>query len=94
MDIKYNKVGELQGKSIIKYSLVNDQESKIEILNLGGIITGIYVPDKDGIIENIVVGYKDVKNYFDNSSYYGAIIGRTAGRISNGSVILDGKTIK
>ena len=94
MDIKYNKVGELQGKSIIKYSLVNDQESKIEILNLGGIITGIYVPDKDGIIENVVVGYKDVKNYFDNSSYYGAIIGRTAGRISNGSVILDGKTIK
>lgn len=94
MNIKYNNVGELQGKSIIKYSMVNDHGSKIEILNLGGIITGIFVPDKDGIIENVVVGYEDVKDYFDNSSYYGAIIGRTAGRISNGSVVLDGKTIE
>ena len=77
VNIDYNEVGKRQGESITQYSIVNDHGIKIEILNLGGIITGIYVPDKDGIIENIVVGYKDIKDYFDNPCYYGAIIGRT-----------------
>lgn len=94
MNINYGKVGEKQGESIIKYSMVNDHGIKIEILNLGGIITGIYTPDKDGIIENIVLAYKDINDYLDNPSYYGAIIGRTAGRISNGSVVLEEKTIE
>lgn len=95
MNINYRKVGEEKhGESIIKYSMVNDQGTKVEILNLGGIITGIYTPDKNGIIENIVVGYRDITDYLDNPSYYGAIIGRTAGRISKGGVVLNGKTIE
>ena len=56
----------------------------VEVLNLGGIIRSIKVPDKNGNFENVVLGYKDLKEYENNPSYLGAIVGRTAGRIANG----------
>lgn len=73
-------------KDILQYSLSNDNGIEIKILTLGGIITDIIVPDSKGISENIVIGWKDLNDYIDDTSYAGAIIGRNSGRIADGRI--------
>ena len=52
-------------KDIIAYNVSFNNGFEVEILNLGGIITKIITPDKDGNLENIVVGYKDIESYIE-----------------------------
>ncbi len=86
MEISKSQVAVKEGVPIIAYKMVNDHGMAVEILNLGGIITKIIVPDAQGISENIVLGYEEIENYFTNPSYMGCIAGRTAGRIAEGVV--------
>ena len=80
----------IDNKDIIAYNVKFNNGFEVEILNLGGIITKIITPDKNGILENIIVGYKDIESYIQNPSYFGAIIGRTSGRICEGQISIDG----
>ncbi|RRD40064.1 galactose mutarotase [Leptotrichia sp. OH3620_COT-345] len=82
--------GIYKGEKIFRYELKNSNGFQVNILNLGGIITGIYVKDKKGNIKNTVLGYQEIEKYIGNSAYPGAIIGRTAGRIKNGEFSIDG----
>ncbi|WP_053367835.1 aldose epimerase family protein [Bacillus sp. FJAT-27245] len=75
-----------------QFTLNNDRGMSVKILNYGGIITGIFVPDKHGNVENVVVGYKDYRDYVKDPNYFGAIVGRVAGRIQDSSFTLDGQT--
>jgi len=75
--------------NIKSFNVKFDNEFEFEILNLGGIITKIITPDSNGNLENIVVGYKDIESYIKNPSYFGAIIGRTSGRICEGKIKID-----
>jgi aldose 1-epimerase len=77
-----------------EYTLTNDNGISISVLDFGGIITKIMVPDHNGKLENIVLGYKDYQEYELNPNYFGAIIGRAAGRINGASFELDGRTYK
>ncbi|WP_338597544.1 aldose epimerase family protein [Clostridium baratii] len=94
MNIKSKVIDNYNGKDIIEYTLTNKNNVSISILNLGGIITNIATPDRNGNLENIVLSFEDFKNYYTNPSYYGAIIGRTAGRIDKGEVTINGKRYK
>lgn len=91
--MKYSKrvVGNLEGKDIVAHNIKHENGFEVEILNLGGIITKIITPDKDNNLENIVASYKNIESYYKNPSYFGAIIGRTSGRICEGKVIIEGK---
>lgn len=60
------------------------------ILALGGIIHEIKMPDRKGCIDNIVHGFENVMDYKRNDAYFGALIGRTAGRIYKGQFELNG----
>ncbi len=82
----------LRGREIDEITLGNDQNMEVSFLNFGGIITKILVPDNQGNIENVVLAYKDYEGYLDNPAYFGAIIGRTAGRIKDGVFSINGKT--
>ena len=62
---------------------------QIEILNYGGVIKSIKTPDKNDNFENIVLEYEDINLYKSNSNYFGALIGRTSGRIYNGEFTLN-----
>ena len=64
---------------------------KIEILNFGGIIRKIETPDKNGIFENVVLGYENIEEYYKNPDYIGALVGRTSGRIKDGGFTLNNK---
>lgn len=89
MEILRFLVGEFNGKKVESHSLRNSKGFGINVLNYGGIITDVLVPDKNGVIENVVMKYKDINAYKENPSYYGALIGRTSGRIADGKVILN-----
>lgn len=75
-----------------EFNLINDNGMSVSILNYGGIITKIMVPDKAGKVENIVLGYEDYRDYKKDSNFFGAIIGRVAGRIQGASFNLGGNT--
>ena len=74
------------------FTLTNQNKMSVSLLNFGGIITEIKVPDRHNSIENVVLGYKNYRDYEDNPNYLGAIIGRVAGRIQDASVTIEGQT--
>lgn len=74
-----------------EYTLTNNSGMCVSFLNYGGIITKIMSPDREGKLENVVLGYQHYSDYEQNPNYFGAIIGRVAGRISNASFHLNGK---
>ncbi|MBC6409557.1 MAG: galactose mutarotase [Ekhidna sp.] len=63
----------------------------IEIMNLGGIIRSLEVPDREGNRKNIVLNYDSLSHYFQDKAYVGCIIGRYANRIKKGIINLNGK---
>jgi aldose 1-epimerase len=75
-----------------EYTVTNDSGMSVSVLDFGGIITKINVPDRNGNSENVVLGYKDYREYEVNPNYFGAIIGRVAGRIQDASFELDNET--
>ena len=74
----------------IKIYTLENKFLKVELLNLGAIIKKIELKDKNGNIKNVVLGYEDIEKYRENPAYLGAIIGRTAGRIKDSILKLDG----
>jgi len=77
-----------------QFKILNDNHMQISILNYGGIITEILVPDKSEQPENIVLGYKNIEDYKTDPHFFGAIIGRVAGRIQDAAFTLGEKTYK
>jgi aldose 1-epimerase len=80
------------GDRIRKYTLINKNGMKVEIINFGGIVTSLTAPDRNGKYEDIVLGFTKSEDYFTSNSYFfGAIIGRFANRIAEGKFILNEK---
>jgi len=80
------------GTKIKEFTLRNKHGIIIKILNFGGIITSLMIPDKNGITDDIVLGYDHFEPYIMNPPYFGSIIGRVANRICNSSFTIDGET--
>lgn len=93
MDINEKVLGEINGQPVKSYNIINSNGLEVRVLNYGGIITDIIMADKNNNRENIVLKYKSLESYKTNPSYFGALIGRTGGRISNGEVELNGEMI-
>lgn len=73
-------------------SMENDHGIRMDILNYGCIIHRLEVPDQNDHPRNIVLSYPCPTDYFKNPAYINALIGRTAGRIGDGSFVLNNKT--
>ena len=82
MKITDKLFGHYIDEPVIEYTLVNDSGMSVSCLNYGCIITKILVPDRSGNIENVVLGFEQFFDYLDLSTYFGAVVGRVAGRIS------------
>ena len=78
-----------KGEQVYCYTLKNEF-LEVSVLNYGGIIQKIMMPDKNGKFENIVLGFDDIKGYEERSPHFGAIVGRTAGRIKKGELYING----
>lgn len=80
----------LDGKPVEIYTLRNDNGMTVRIMTYGGIIQSIQVPDKNGQMGDVVLGYDTLDGYLTNSPYFGALIGRYGNRIALGHFTLDG----
>ncbi|XP_028763412.1 aldose 1-epimerase-like [Neltuma alba] len=65
---------------------------QVKLTNFGATIMSFIVPDKDGNLADIVLGYDSVKDYNNDTTYFGALVGRVANRIGGAKFSLDGKT--
>jgi len=79
-----------KGEPIILYTITNSRGEWVKVLNLGATIAGIGVFDKNGRIDDVVLGYKDWKDYFCDGAAFGKSVGRYANRICKGRFTLDG----
>lgn len=80
--------------SIQLFTLTNDQGMTVKVTNYGAIITSIVVPDRNGKLADIALGYGTVAGYINaiDRPYFGAIVGRYGNRIAKGQFVLDGET--
>jgi aldose 1-epimerase len=84
--------GEVDGQPVERYTLTNDTGMSVSILTYGGIVQSMTVPDRQGRLDNIVLGFNNLDDYIERSPYFGAIVGRYANRIAGGRFDLDGTT--
>ena len=77
-------------KKVDLYSFKNENGMQVDIINYGGIITSLKVPDKNSNIEDIVLGYNKLEDYINENPYFGSIIGRYGNRIAKGKFNLNG----
>ncbi len=79
------------GQKADLYTLTNANGLTAKITNYGGIVTQLWVPDKNGKPGDIVLGFDTVRPYEEVSPYFGSLIGRYGNRIGKGKFTLDGK---
>lgn len=77
------------GRPVDIYTLVNENDVKVSITNFGGTVVSLCVPDRNGKLEDIVLGHDKLQDYFD-CPYFGAIIGRHSNRIEGGEYEING----
>jgi aldose 1-epimerase len=80
------------GQSVDLYTLNNAHGMTVEITNYGATVVAIKVPDRQGKIDDVALGYDSVEGYVAGKAYIGATVGRYANRIGHGQFVLDGKT--
>ena len=79
------------GKAIYKYRITNGSGAYVELCNIGAGIVSINVPDKDGKLGDVVIGYRRPESYFGDGPCAGKCPGRYANRIAKGKFSLGGK---
>ena len=81
---------EVDGKQTALYTLTNANGMEVCITNFGGRIVSVMVPDRDGVMRDVVLGFDSIADYVKYPSDFGATIGRYANRIGQGKFSLDG----
>jgi aldose 1-epimerase len=80
------------GQNVDLYTLANKNGAEVAITNFGGSVVSIKVADRQGKIEDVVLGYDSLDGYVSDKAYLGAVIGRYGNRIAQGRFTLDGAT--
>lgn len=89
MKLEIYEFGQTKNKEgVLCYKFFNENIC-IEILSYGGIIKTLKTPNKNGVLENIVLGFDSLEEYEENPHYFGAIIGRNAGRLKDAILPID-----
>ena len=90
MSITKKYFGQADGAEVYLYTLTNRRGLEVKIATYGGAITSLKVPDRNGTLGDIVLGFETLDNYVKNPQYFGALIGRHANRIADGRFSLNG----
>jgi len=83
-----------EGVAVSIYTLTNSHGMEARITNYGGIVVSLKAPDKTGAMSDIVLGFDTLDGYVNNTSYFGALIGRYGNRIGKARFNLDGHEYK
>ena len=91
MEIRREHFGRTpDGQEIHLFTLANDRGMEVKIINYGGIVTSLKVPDRKDNIADVVLGHDTLEGYEHRSRYFGALIGRHANRIARGRFSING----
>ncbi|MEH7073102.1 aldose epimerase family protein [Neobacillus drentensis] len=90
MKVFQEKFAEQNGQAVTAFTIVNDHGMEVTAIDYGCTITKILAPDRNGKLENVVLGFDTLEEYQQYSPYFGAVVGRHAGRIANAEFTLDG----
>jgi aldose 1-epimerase len=79
------------GTSVDLYTLRNANGAEVRITNYGGIVTHLFMPDRDGKLGDVVLGYDSLEGYLRSSPYFGCLVGRYGNRIAGARFSLEGR---
>ncbi|HMP84692.1 MAG TPA: galactose-1-epimerase, partial [Verrucomicrobiota bacterium] len=74
------------------FTLRNATGAEARITNYGGIVVSLKVPDRTGVMGDVVLGHDTLEGYFPNNPYFGCLVGRFGNRIANARFTLNGRT--
>ncbi len=79
-----------EGQEVMLYTLTNSKGLRARITNFGATLVSLHVPDRNGSLDDVVLGFDDLQGYVAQSTYIGVTAGRYANRIGQGKFTLDG----
>ncbi len=86
--------GAAGGKPVELYTLVNATGMKAKVITYGATLTELWVPDRNGKLGDVVLGFESIDGYLGKEPYFGATVGRVGNRIAKGRFTLDGKSYR
>ena len=94
MGVSEKKFGVLpDGEQVKMFHLENKSGAYVEVTDFGALLVKVCVPDKDGKLTDVVLGYDDLESYEVNGCFFGAVIGRSGNRIAGAKFSLYGKEV-
>ncbi|MBU4495334.1 MAG: galactose mutarotase, partial [Acidobacteria bacterium] len=92
MDLKKEAFGRLEdGTKVDIFTLTNPNGIQARLMTYGATLVSLEIPDRDGILGDIVLGMDTLEGYIQSSPYFGCIVGRYGNRIAKGKFRLDGE---
>lgn len=82
------------GRDVYAYVLENKNGMKIKVIEYGAILVSVWVPDKKGVLRDVVLGYDTLQEYEKNGSFFGSTIGRSGNRIAGASFFIGDKKVQ
>lgn len=94
MSIVYSNFGNCKNGDFAKlFTLTNSNGMIAKLTNYGAILVSLFVPDKAGKVDDVVLGFDSLEKYFTNDiCYFGSTVGRNSNRVKNASFVLNGIT--
>ena len=90
--LEVSEFGIFEGRPVKLFALTNAAGAEVRITEYGGIVVSIRVPDRDGRLGHVALGYDRLEDYVSDNPFFGTITGRYANRIAGGRFELDGET--
>ncbi len=94
MSIEIKEFGFFRGYKCFLFTLTNKTGASVSLTNFGGAVTKLCVPDRNGSLADVVLGYETLKEYIDGDSTHGALVGRYANRIGGAKFSIGNKEYK
>ena len=91
MSVVKSEYGKTQdGKTAFLYTLTNSSGMIVKVSDFGAVLAEVHVPDRNGVLEDVVLGYDNLKQYEINRPSFGGLVGRHANRIAKAVFTLNG----
>lgn len=91
--IEISNFGKFENSDVKLFTIKNSNGLIAKLTNFGAILVSLFVPDKNGNLDDVVLGFDNLDKYFTNDiCYFGSTVGRNSNRIKNASFILNDVT--
>lgn len=88
--IKISDFGKFENKDVKLFTITNSNNLVAKLTNFGAVLVSLFVPDKNGKLEDVVLGFDTLEKYFTNDiCYFGSTIGRNSNRVKNATFNLN-----